>query len=332
MDTATVERRAAVEFRFDGRTLTGPAVTYGDVAQGPKGPERFEARAFVSGLDSANLVLQHDARRVIASQPEALAFTDTPQALDLRASLRPDGAEAQLVRRGTLGGLSVGFVAIEERQEAGVRVISGAHLDHVALVDRPAYPASTVELRQLDTAAFVGAVRYGTIMQCECVGDACSAVQFEPGSLDQYINGAEPSIAVAGGGFSNVIAATARNTMSVARLGAEAARLLGAVQRTAGAGVQVVIERATTRAAQALVLDALAVPLYLRPIVNFDTSLYSDIAGVRHIERADIRAWLLKATTSDRGHLPVAAAGVATGPVPEPMTVEQRAARRRIWL
>ena len=36
MDTATVERRAAVEFRFDGRTLTGPAVRYGDVATGPK--------------------------------------------------------------------------------------------------------------------------------------------------------------------------------------------------------------------------------------------------------------------------------------------------------
>ena len=69
MDTATVERRAAVEARFDGRHLIGPAVTYGDIATGPKGPERFEPRAFVSGLPTAALNLQHDPERVLAEQP-----------------------------------------------------------------------------------------------------------------------------------------------------------------------------------------------------------------------------------------------------------------------
>ena len=92
MGTATLERRAAVEFRFDGRTLTGPAVEYGAVAVGDKGPERFEPRAFVSGLDTAALNLQHDRERVLAEQPEALTLTDTALALDLRASLRPDSA------------------------------------------------------------------------------------------------------------------------------------------------------------------------------------------------------------------------------------------------
>ena len=330
MDTATVERRAAVEARFDGRTLTGPAVTYGDIAMGPKGPERFEPRAFVSGLPTAALTLQHDSERVLASQPEALTLTDSPMRLDLRAVLRPDGAEATLVRRGTLGGLSVGFVALREHQDGGERVITAAHLDHVALVDRPAYPGSTVELRQLDTAAFVSVIPFDRPLQCECIGEECGAIQFGPEAFAEYTSGARDTIAVAGGGFANVVASTARGTMSVARATAAALRLARAVEQRITSGIEVVIEAAITRTAQALVLDALAVPIYLRPILRMDTSEYRDIAGVRHVDRADVRAWLIKATPNDAGHLPVVAAGTATGPVPDPVTAPET--RRRIWL
>ena len=94
--------------------------------------------------------------------------------------------------------------------------------------------------------------------------------------------------------------------------------------------IEVVVEAAITRAAQALVLDALAVPLLLRPILRNSGSVFRDVGGVRHVDRADVRAWLIKATPNDLGHLPVIAAGVATGPVPDPMPVPER--RRRIWL
>ena len=330
MSTATVERRAAVEARFDGRTLTGPAVRYGDIATGPKGPERFEPLAFVSGIDTAPLVLQHDVQRVIAGPTDGLTLTDGPLRLDLRADLRPDSAEAQLVRRGALGGLSVGFVALEEHQDAGTRILTRAHLAHIGLVDRPAYPGSTVELRQLDAATFVAVVPIDRPLQCECIGEACGAIQFGPNAFDDYTSGARDTIAVAGGGFGNVVASTARNTMSVARATAAALRLVGAVEARITAGVEVVIERAVTRAAQALVLDALAVPLLLRPILRMEASRFRDIGGVRHVDRADVRAWLIKATPNDLGHVPIVAAGTATGPIPDPMPVPER--RRRIWL
>lgn len=332
-----MERSAPVEVRFAEGRLSGPVVTYGEIAQSPKGPERFEPRAFVSGVDTASLVLQHDGRRVIAEQPDNLLFEDTPVSLDLRAELPPDGAEARLVRRKALRGLSAGFIALEERQQDGVRVITRAHLHHVALVDVGAYPGSKVELRQLDTAAFVGAIPYQRLLQCECVGDDCGAVEFAPGSLDHYIDGDTKSIAVSGGGFASVLASTARGTLTVARLTGAATRLVGATRDAAqariNAGVQVVVEQATTAAARGLVLDALSVPLYVRPMVRFSSSDFTDQDGVRRIERADIRGWLIKSTPNDLGHLPVAAAGTATGPVPEPMRVEPEQRRRaRIWL
>ena len=58
----------AVELRQDGRTLTGRAVTYGDVARLPWGVvEIIEARAF-GRVDAIDILLnvQHDRKRMIA--------------------------------------------------------------------------------------------------------------------------------------------------------------------------------------------------------------------------------------------------------------------------
>ena len=60
------ERRYAGEIRVSGRTLSGPALVYGDIA--PSHRERFLPGAFgdaVSGAPVA-LNLQHDPERVIA--------------------------------------------------------------------------------------------------------------------------------------------------------------------------------------------------------------------------------------------------------------------------
>ena len=331
MDTATVERRAAVEFRFDGRTLTGPAVTYGDIAQGPKGPERFEPRAFVSGLDTAMLNLQHDRQRVIAAQPDALAFTDSPLALDLRASLRSDGAEAQLVRRGALGGLSVGFVALREHRDAGTRVIARAHLDHVALVDRPAYPGSTVELRQLDAAAILGVIPEGVDMQCTCQGPECGAVRFEPGAFDRI--GVDHDVLAIAGRASEVIGSLRRGTMRIARATDQALRLVGAAQARVTRGVEVVIERAITGAAAAVIANATGAPFYVRPIIRNAVSDFYDEGGVRVYRSADVRAMLIKPTVNDRGQIPAVIRGVRTGPIPPAyIATAPEPERRRVWL
>ena len=71
-----------------------------------------------------------------------------------------------------------------------MRVIQDAHLDHVALVDRPAYGGSVVELRQLEDAAIVSVLPFERSLECQCQGPECGAVRFEPGAFDEVIEDA----------------------------------------------------------------------------------------------------------------------------------------------
>ena len=148
----TQTERRVVELRADpdGRRLSGIVLRYGDVAPGFE--ERFEAGAFgdVAGVDAV-LNVQHDRGRPLArTGGGGLVLSDAVDALRMAASL-PETREAtdtlELVRRGILAGLSVEFRPIAERTEAGVRVIERAELRGLAVVDRPAYPASTVAAR-----------------------------------------------------------------------------------------------------------------------------------------------------------------------------------------
>ena len=59
--------------------------------------------------------------------------------------------DAKIVR-----GLSAEFVPQDESYESGMRVIKRAELHGIGLVDRPAYPASTIDMRQ---AVFNGSLR-----------------------------------------------------------------------------------------------------------------------------------------------------------------------------
>ena len=330
MTTATVERRAAVEFRFDGGRITGPAVTYGEIAQGPKGPERFEPQAWRSGLDTAALNLQHDRDRVLDPAP---IFEDSVISLDMRAMLRREGAEAALVRRGALRGLSVGFVALEERTESGVRVISGAHLDHVALVDRPAYAGSTVELRQ--DLGFLGAViPYNRDMECTCQGPECSAVRFLPGAFDQVLNRTEAGrdvLAIAGRA-TEVLGSLRRGTLRVANASRATLRAVDAPRAKVQRGIEVMVEQAITRAAATVIANAVGAPWYVRPLIRQQTSQYLDLRGVRHYSKADLRGFLVKPTVNDRGQLPAVIEGRLTGPIPPALALTGPPERRRIWL
>ena len=181
----STDRAAPVEFRYDPSscTLAGSAVVYGDESPGHR--ERFEVGAFVSGLPTAALNLQHDPQRRIAEQPDALTLTDTPLALSLRAVLRADSAEARLVQRRALRGLSVEFRAIEDETVNGVRVVKKAHLVGVGLVDRPSYPRSTVEIRAAMKDAWLSSrIRTKMPMECICQGPTCKQVVFIPGAFD----------------------------------------------------------------------------------------------------------------------------------------------------
>lgn len=137
-----LEFRAAA-FSVEYRTLSGTVLRYGDVSRELR--ERFEPGAFAP-VPGVPLDLQHDPAMVVLAAGEYV-LNDTPSALELRAELPLDSAAYKLVARGALTGLSIAFHARAERREAGVRVIERAELVSVGLVDRPAYPASTAEVR-----------------------------------------------------------------------------------------------------------------------------------------------------------------------------------------
>ena len=140
------------ELRAEGeRQLSGVAITYNEIARLPFGKERFEVRAF-GDLGAADVILNtmHDRRRPLARSGSGLTLTDTPQALEVRAEL-PNTREAddtlELVRSGVLRGLSIEFKATRERMISGVRSIQAARLTGIGVVDRAAYPQSSVEAR-----------------------------------------------------------------------------------------------------------------------------------------------------------------------------------------
>ena len=144
----TVERRAAVEIRVEGRRLTGVIMRYGEISQSHK--ERFEPGS-LRAAPVVHLDLHHDPERAIAWLPDGgLELRDEQTALLLTADLPPiPAADRALdeVRTGKVGGLSVEFRAVKESVVDGIRVIHEAILAGVGLVISPSYSAASVEAR-----------------------------------------------------------------------------------------------------------------------------------------------------------------------------------------
>ena len=151
------------ELRAHDRRLTGTVMRYGDEAEIPGiGRERFSVFAFDKYLrhgGGTRLNVMHEPDLIVASTRRGdLTFTDSPEALDMVATL-PSGSAydsvLELVGDGLTTGLSVEFVALEERTTNGTRVVTQAALPGLGIVDEPAYAAS----RRRGPRAWPGAVR-----------------------------------------------------------------------------------------------------------------------------------------------------------------------------
>ena len=140
--------RRYIEFRADGDAITGVVVRYGDTATFGPWRERFEPRSLSYGDVIANL--QHDRAKPVARIGAGLSLADSDQALEARIE-PPDtsyGREArELIGAGILRGLSMEFLATEERMEGKTRIVSRAQLIGIGIVDRPAYPDSEIAAR-----------------------------------------------------------------------------------------------------------------------------------------------------------------------------------------
>ena len=215
-----IEHAAAVECRAAGRTLTGRGMVYGDVAPGFR--ERFEPGGLVGMADPFPLVMQHDTSLVIASTADTLNVNDTAEAFEARAELEPGSAALTLVRSGALTGMSVGFVSHREhRDRTGLRVVERYSYKHLGLVDRPAFPAATVEVRARwnayeRIARYRSFVPTGRRLQCECSGPSCGFADFATDAFTAALTEAAATganITAVVNTYDNVIASTQKGTL-----------------------------------------------------------------------------------------------------------------------
>ena len=144
-------RYAAIE--SSGRRIEGIAVRYGDVADIPGiGAETFAPGAFgdVAGADVVLNAMHQRTVPLARTGGGGMRLIDDDSALRFQADL-PSTAAAddtlELIRAGVLRGASVEFNATSEAYDGGVRRIQAAQLGNVAIVDRPAYPDSSIALR-----------------------------------------------------------------------------------------------------------------------------------------------------------------------------------------
>ena len=213
----------AVTLAGNGRTLSGHAIRYGDRSRQFR--ELVEPRAFVERASPLVLNMQHDRQRPIADTSGTLTVADSDAGLHVATPLREGSAELDLVRRGSLAGLSVEMRVLRDRIEAGWRVIERAVLLAIGLVDRPAYPASSVELRRWNAAQrvarYTSRVPTGRRLRCECSDGAnfaeFAADAFTKALTEQAASGANVTAVV--NSYDNVIASTDRGTL---RLGTDA--------------------------------------------------------------------------------------------------------------
>jgi HK97 family phage prohead protease len=146
METTYVDAQP-FEIRKEGDThyIEGICVPYGKVTHrvGPV-PEQFERGAFADLLASRATVkltdYNHSRNRVPVGYSDA--FEDRQAGLWARFRINdtPEGDSGHRnARAGVYKGLSVGFIAREQELRDGVRHVTRARLDHVSLVEDPAY-------------------------------------------------------------------------------------------------------------------------------------------------------------------------------------------------
>ena len=298
-----LERRAAVQFRAEGRTISGVALRYGDIA--PSFNERFESGAFAD-LSDVRLDTQHDRRRILARTGAGLELTDSADALTFRAEL-PATREAddalELVRRRILRGASVEFLARQERRDGNTRVVTAAELVAVSIVDDPAFKQSTIETRRARGGLF-GGYKYGRLHLTSASGRV-RKTRLKSGALDFSIDEGRELTVNLGSSLNSTLATRSSGTLEVAK---------------SAEGVSASIRRlpATQAASDLVALQDAGIALHLRPRYQVPDSLPSGKAAfvdvpepgnesvlIREVSEAVLLGFDLTVRGGDNGFEPI---------------------------
>jgi HK97 family phage prohead protease len=112
-------------------------------------PEMFARGAFAELLASKARVkltdYNHSMQRVPVGYSNAFEERSAGLWARFRLNRTPEGESARAnAADGVYGGLSIGFIPRAEERRGGVRVITAARLDHVSLVEEPAYDEAEI--------------------------------------------------------------------------------------------------------------------------------------------------------------------------------------------
>lgn len=153
----TMEKRAAVEVRAEGRKLTGYAATFGTEARIADFIEVIAPGAFQRSLATGTDILalaDHDPKRVLArTKSGTLRLQEDDKGLRFELDV-PDTTAGRdvlaLAARGDLGGMSFGFHVPEGGDEwrGDKRTLRNVELREVSVVSAwPAYEGTSVSAR-----------------------------------------------------------------------------------------------------------------------------------------------------------------------------------------
>ena len=149
MKKSAIERRS-IEFRFDGDTIEGTLVRYGDKAKIVDFSETFKAGCFGDTFKGDIICnVQHNRERPVARTGAGLELKDSPLELraivNLSSSMQFSRECAAMVKGKILKGFSVEFSSVKDEWIDGLRTIHQAELRGLSVVDRGAYAGSTID-------------------------------------------------------------------------------------------------------------------------------------------------------------------------------------------
>ena len=216
-----IEYRAFGSFTLRERNLQGRVITYNEIA--PTVNELVKQGAF-RFRKNVTLNVMHRPLQVLAwTANDSLTLKRSAAGIELRSEL-PHIPAADLaidqIKRKTLNGLSVEMIVEREtRNTAGTRIIEQAELVGVGLVDVPAYPSSTLELRRRSGTSTRSSIRKDVPAACECSGLNCSYAEFTDNALDTLVDSfnEKDEILAAYNNFSEPLASKTTNSVRVAK-------------------------------------------------------------------------------------------------------------------